>query len=92
MDVVGLPEFLTCLESVATTGSDSAHIEGLLQRLSTEHTSRDMREEQLRIPGTDIELWLTRELRLDDDVLRAAWRYDEYEGRRVVACFTFVRA
>ncbi|GMQ98486.1 MAG: hypothetical protein BMS9Abin17_0999 [Acidimicrobiia bacterium] len=92
MDVIGLPEFLRCLESVATTGSNSARIEGLLQRLSREHTCQEMREEQLRIPGTDIELWLTRELRLDDGALRAAWRYDEQEGRRVVACFTLVRS
>jgi hypothetical protein len=92
VDVVGLPEFLTCLESLATSGSNSAHIEGLLQRLSTEHTSQDMREEQLQIPGTDIELWLTRELRLNDDVLRAAWRYEERRGRRAVVCFTLVRA
>jgi len=92
VDVVGLPEFLMRLESASTTGSNSARVEGLLQRLSTEHTSQEMREQQLQIPGTDIELWLTSELRLDGGALRAAWRYEEQEGRRVVACFTLVRA
>ena len=90
MDVVCLPEFSRCVRSAVNTRSDAQQVEEMLDRLSKEHTSSDMREELVQIPGSDIGLWATRELRLSGRAGRAAWRYEERNGRAVIVCFTFV--
>ncbi len=79
------------MRSAIKTDRDDARINEFQDRLSKEHTSAEMRESRLLIPGTEIDLWATGDVRLSSGSYRATWRYEERDGRRVIVCFTLAR-
>ncbi len=91
MNVVALPEFSRCMQSLTNSGTDARRVEELLRRLSGEHDSTDMQGDRVQVPGTDIELWATRGLHLSGGEGRVTWRYEERNGRRVIVCFSLVQ-
>jgi len=88
VDVVGLPEFLRCMEDSIRTGHDGEVICRFLYRIGAEHTSAEMRMASIRIEGTDIRLWATEPLRLSLGTYRLTWRYEQWGGATVIVCFT----
>ena len=88
MDVVGLPEFDRCIRSAITADRDVTRMDRFLDRLSNGHTTSEMRDSRLLIPGTEIDLWATCGVRLSSGSYRAVWRYEARDGQRVIVCFT----
>ncbi len=80
------------MRSAIRTNADSRDVDRFLERLSTKHDAAEMRKARLQIPGTEIELWATRKLRLSGGLYRATWRYEQRNGDPVIVCFTLARA
>ena len=91
MDVVGLPEFSRCIRSVVTNRADAQRMDELLVRLSSAHELSEMRDEEVQIPGTNIELWVTDALQLSGGEGRVTWRYEERDGCTVIVCFSLLQ-
>lgn len=87
MDVLALPEFSRCMRSATISESDVLEFQNLVLRLSVDHETFEMRDRQLQIPGSDISLWATDELKLSGGRGRVTWRYEVRDGRVVIVCF-----
>ena len=88
MDVIGLPEFLRCMQDSVRSERDDEDIDRFLHRLAVEHTSAAMRAALIRIEGTDIRLWASDELRLSRGAYRITWRYEQRGNDTVIVCLT----
>lgn len=88
MRVVGLPEFLRCMEHAVRTSQDETDLKAFLGELSLHHQSAEMRADSIRIEGTPIRLWATKLMKLSSGEYRATWRYGERDDEEVIVCFT----
>ena len=88
MNVVGLPEFLRCVQDATRTERDHEDIAAFLHRLAARHMLASMRAASIRIGGTSIQLWATDGIRLSGGVYRVTWRYEERGAIAVIVCFT----
>lgn len=88
MKVVGLPEFLRCMDQAAKSRRDQQTLQDFIRALADQHGKAEMRRASIVIQGTDIRLWATSPLNLSSASYRITWRHEDRSGDKVVVCFT----